>query len=123
MAKKNISIHVVPRSDGWVVRKADSSRATSTHKTQRDAVEAAREIARNQSSELIIHGRDGRIRDRDSYGHDPMPPKDDKDRPSVLYPEVSPSVSKKDIHDAVTAVVRESKSSSPKRSSNSTSRG
>lgn len=123
MAKKNTSIHVVRRSDGWVVRRADSSRATSTHRTQRDAVEAGREIARNQGSELVIHRLDGRIRDRDSYRSDPMPPKDSKDRPSVLFPDASPSVSKKDIHDAVTAVVGESKSSSSKRSSNSTSRG
>ncbi len=43
---------------------------------QREEGWAAREIARNQESELIIQGRDGKIRDRDSYGNDPCPPKD-----------------------------------------------
>jgi hypothetical protein len=67
--------HVVPSSDGWSVKKAGASRATSTHKTQADAVSAATRIARNQKTELYIHGRDGRIRERNSYGNDPHPPK------------------------------------------------
>ena len=33
------------------------------------------DIARNQHTEVYIHGRDGRIRERDSYGNDPYPPK------------------------------------------------
>ena len=119
MAKKKSSIHVVRRGDVWVVRPADSSRATSVHTTQRDAVRTGRELARSRSTELVIHGRDGRIRGRDSYGTDPMPP---KDRPSVLFPETSPSVSEKSIQEAVTAVVRESKSSPAKGSSSTTSR-
>lgn len=102
---KGKNVHVVPRNDGWVIRKEGNSRATSVHQTQRDAVEAAREIARTQSSELVIHGRDGRIRDRDSYGSDPVPPRDR----IVLFPGASASSSEKAIRDAVTAVVRESK--------------
>jgi hypothetical protein len=102
------NIHVVPRNDGWIIRKEGASRATSVHETQRDAVEAGRAIARNQSSELVIHGRDGRIRDRDSYGSDPMPPRDRK----VLFPDKSAGTSEKAIKDAVSAVVQESKASS-----------
>ena len=67
--------HVVPNGDKWSVRKAGASRATSTHATQADAIHAAREIARNQRTELYIHGVDGRIRERNSYGNDPHPPK------------------------------------------------
>ena len=37
---------------------------------------AAREIARNQRSDVVTHGRDGRIRSKDSYGNDPNPPRD-----------------------------------------------
>jgi hypothetical protein len=44
------------------------------HRTQQEAIDVAREIARNQSSELFIHGKDGRIRERDSHGNDPAPP-------------------------------------------------
>ena len=40
---------------------------------QREAIDAAREIARNQGSELLVHGRDGRIRERNSYGDDQFP--------------------------------------------------
>lgn len=68
--------HVVPREDGWAVRGEGNSRDTSHHDTQADAAERAREIARSQRSEVVIHRPDGRIRDRDSYGIDPNPPRD-----------------------------------------------
>jgi hypothetical protein len=67
--------HVVPHEDGWAVRGAGSQRASSVHQTQQDAIEAGREVARNQGSELFVHGRDGRIRERDSHGGDPFPPR------------------------------------------------
>jgi hypothetical protein len=67
--------HVVPHEGGWAVRRAGSQRATSLHDTQGEAISAGREIARNQGSELFVHGRDGRIRERDTHGHDPYPPK------------------------------------------------
>lgn len=46
--------------------------------TQTEAIKIAREIAINQKSEVVIHRQDGRIRDKDSYGFDPNPPKDKK---------------------------------------------
>ena len=67
--------HVVPRDGKWAVRKTGANRVTRSFETQREAIEAARDIARNQRTELYIHGRDGRIRERDSYGKDPFPPK------------------------------------------------
>lgn len=67
--------HVVPNGGSWSVRKAGSSRASGTYSTQGEAIERARDIARNQGSELYIHGRDGRIRERDSFGNDAHPPK------------------------------------------------
>ena len=72
MRKRNQ--HVVPHEDGWAVRSAGSQRATSVHQTQREAIDAGRQIARNQRTELFVHGRDGRIRERDSHGNDPFPP-------------------------------------------------
>jgi hypothetical protein len=68
--------HVVPHKGGWAVRGAGNERATSVHRTQQEAAEIARDIASNQGSERVIHGRDGKIRDKDSYGNDPCPPKD-----------------------------------------------
>jgi len=73
MSKKNQ--HVVPHSGGWAVRGAGNERATSVHSTQSAAVAAGRDIARNQGSELLIHGQNGQIRERNSYGSDPFPPK------------------------------------------------
>ena len=68
--------HVVQRPDGsWAVRGEGNSRDTSRHNTQRDAFERAREVATNQRGDVIVHGRDGRIRSRDSYGNDPFPPR------------------------------------------------
>ena len=73
MAKHNQ--HVVPHDRGWAVKPAGGSRASSVHDTQQEAIDRARGIARNQESELFIHGQDGRIRERDSHGSDPYPPK------------------------------------------------
>jgi hypothetical protein len=44
--------------------------------SQREALTVARSIARNQGADVVVHGRDGKIRGRDSYGHDPFPPRD-----------------------------------------------
>ncbi len=73
MAGKNQ--HVVPHQDKWAVKGEGNQRNTSVHDTQAAAIEKAREIARREKSELLIHGRDGEIRSRDSYGNDPFPPK------------------------------------------------
>lgn len=67
--------HVVPNAGGWSVKRAGATRATSIHATQSEAVKAATQIARNQGTELYVHGKDGRIRERNSYGKDKHPPK------------------------------------------------
>lgn len=67
--------HVVPNGSKWNVRSAGAARASGTFSTQEEAIARAREIASRHGSELYIHGRDGRIRERNSYGRDPHPPK------------------------------------------------
>lgn len=68
--------HVVPSpSGGWDVRRGGASRASAHADTKREAVDRAREISRNQDTELRIHNRDGRIASSDSHGGDPNPPK------------------------------------------------
>lgn len=67
--------HVVPNGQDWAIRGAGSSRATEILPTKAEAVGRAREISRNQGTELIVHGLDGKIQSRDSHGHDPFPPK------------------------------------------------
>jgi uncharacterized protein (DUF1778 family) len=65
--------HVVPHEGGWAVRGEGNSRATSIHPTQGEAIQAATEIAVNQQSEVLIHGRDGRVRGRNGHSHAPSP--------------------------------------------------
>lgn len=67
--------HVVPHKDGWAVKGEGSQRASSVHNTQQSAIDTARSIAKDQGSELLIHGKNGQIRARDSHGKDPYPPK------------------------------------------------
>jgi hypothetical protein len=66
--------HVVPRDGNWAVRGAGNTRDTSHHATQAEAIDAARQIAQNQQSEMFIHRPSGQIRERNSYGSDPFPP-------------------------------------------------
>lgn len=65
--------HVVPRDGKWAVRRTGAVRVTRRFDTQDEAIEAGRDIAQKQGTELYIHGRDGRIRERNSYGSDPFP--------------------------------------------------
>lgn len=73
------NIHVTHRKDGsWAVIGERDSRASGLYDTQGAAVDAGRDIARNNRSELVIHDRDNKIRDKDSFGNDPNPPEDRK---------------------------------------------
>lgn len=75
--KKNPNRHVVPNPDGgWDVKREGASRASRHFETQAEAIAAARETARREKGELSVHGTNGRIRDKRSYGNDPFPPKD-----------------------------------------------
>lgn len=68
--------HVTPHPDGgWQVKGAGNSKATVRTSTQAEAKNIAREIATNQKSEMVIHGTNGRIREKNSYGNDPFPPR------------------------------------------------
>lgn len=68
--------HVTKRPDGnWQVIGEGNKRPSSVTTTQREAISNATRIARNQKSEVLIHGENGRIRERNSYGNDPYPPR------------------------------------------------
>ncbi len=69
---QHVTLH---KNGGWQVKGENNLRATVRTQTQAEAIAIAREIARKQESELFIHGRDGQIRERDSYGNDAYPPK------------------------------------------------
>ena len=67
---------VMPHDDGWQVKRDGNSKPSHVTDTQAEAIFIARDISRNQGTELQIHGKDGRIRRSDSHGHDPFPPRD-----------------------------------------------
>ena len=69
------SQHVVPRGGKWAVRRTGAKKARRVFDTQGEAIATGREIARKERTELYIHGEDGKIRKRNSYGKDPFPPK------------------------------------------------
>ncbi len=69
--------HVVHNPDGgWDVKRNGSQRISAHEKTKGEAIEIGRRISRNQGTELVIHGMNGRIQKLDSHGNDPLPPRD-----------------------------------------------
>jgi hypothetical protein len=68
---KKGDVHVVPGEKGWRVEVEGASGSHSTHATQTEAAKAARDVARKNQAELLIHGRNGRVRTRNTYGRDP----------------------------------------------------
>lgn len=77
---KNRDRTVYQGSDNkWINKRNDADRAGSKHDTQKDAIDAAREMLKKSGGgELTTKGRDGRIRSKDTIapGNDPNPPKD-----------------------------------------------
>jgi hypothetical protein len=71
---------VSKRPDGtWANTRNDADRASSLHRTQQEAIDAARDMLRRQGGgELTTKGRDGRFRSKDTIapGKDPFPPRD-----------------------------------------------
>ena len=70
MAKKQ-DIHVVPADDGWKVVRVGQDRAIARSKTQKEAEQRGRQVAKKDQVEFNLLGRDGRVREKDSYGNDP----------------------------------------------------
>lgn len=60
---------------GWQVKTDHAKRAIVRTDNQQEAINRGRIISRNKGVELVIRRSDGRIRSKDSHGHDPYPPK------------------------------------------------
>jgi hypothetical protein len=71
-AKANVWIQPHPKETGrWQVKREGATRASRVFDTQGDAEQFGRELARREKVELKVAGRDGQVRESDSYGHDP----------------------------------------------------
>jgi hypothetical protein len=66
--------HVIPQNGKWIVKGEGNRRATRLAISRQTALEIARTIARRQGTDVVIHGRDGRVLTVDAYGSDPFPP-------------------------------------------------
>lgn len=74
MTKRDI--HVTPHPQGgWQTKAEGAGRAGSRHSTQSEALDRARQQAVREKVEVVIHRPNGQIRDSNSYGNDPFPPK------------------------------------------------
>jgi hypothetical protein len=62
-------VHVVPKGEDWAIEV--DGKVRSAFETQRDAIDEARGIAEHEGGELVIHGEDGSIREKQSHGNDP----------------------------------------------------
>lgn len=66
---------MVKHPRGWAIKRTGAKRASKVFDTQKAAAEYSRKVAKRGGAERVIQGREGRIRDKDSYGNDPNPPK------------------------------------------------
>lgn len=71
MPKEKPAIHVVPSEDGWRVEREGQKRAIAVASTQAEAAKKGRGVARKDEVEFMLHGRNGQVREKDSYGNDP----------------------------------------------------
>ncbi len=74
MARRNNDVHVSRDGNGW--KTTQSGEKLSHHRTQGAAIDRGESVARRDGVDLVTHGRDGKIRSKDSYGNDPLPPRD-----------------------------------------------
>lgn len=64
------------RSDGkWESKREGGERASKVTETQAEAWIHSKSKARELGGEAFLKGRDGKIRERNTYGKDPYPPK------------------------------------------------
>lgn len=62
-------VQVMPEGDSWKVM-LDGAQQGS-HSTQAEADAEGRALAQTKQLEYQLHGKDGQIRAKDSYGNDP----------------------------------------------------
>jgi hypothetical protein len=72
MPKDRNRVHVLPMDGGWQVRREGVDHPTRIYSTKAEATEAAKSTLRRSGGELVVQGRDGRIRGSMTLGRDSM---------------------------------------------------
>lgn len=106
--KQGRSFHVVPHTDGWAVKAEGRKRNSSIHETQKDAISVARTNAKSVNGKLIIHKRDGSIREKAYCQISPAPR-------TVLVPTLKSKKREDEIRTAVREIMLEMEGKSIKR--------
>lgn len=81
------TLHVIPKAGQWAVTRVGGK--ATRFSTQREAIESARDIARESSGQLVVHGRNGQIREHETYGMPPI-----QDPPGKKSAKIEKAVSK-----------------------------
>jgi len=55
-------IHIVTHENGWAVKREGKSDVESIHPTQKEAIDAGRELAQKSEADLVVHRADGTFR-------------------------------------------------------------
>ena len=76
MAPRNGDVHVSRNSGKTTWKTTQNGETLSNHRTQANGAAAGQMEAKRDRVDLVVHGRDGKIRSKDSYGNDPNPPRD-----------------------------------------------
>lgn len=106
---KELTLEVYLFREGWVVidgRKDEEDEVVSTHRTQAEAAEKARALAKKRSGRLLVRGRNNLIRKREYYWTGPV-----RFEPPRYEPPDFPPVNatRKAIHRAVMNAIRRAK--------------
>ena len=74
---KHMTYHVTTGTDcGWKVKEEKASRASSSQDTKAEALDRAKELAKNQEiGQDIVKKMNMKIQTENTYGNDPYPPK------------------------------------------------
>lgn len=64
-------ISVSKHEKGWQTKVAGDERAYRVYSTQIEAKEQGINLAKKLHAEFTLHGKDGKIREKNSYGNDP----------------------------------------------------
>jgi hypothetical protein len=76
MSKKNIHTVFNKERGMWETKKEGQRKPLASSQTKENAIEKSVKEAKKTEVEHVIHNKDGKISDKDSYGKDPNPPKD-----------------------------------------------
>lgn len=60
----------------WENKVENASTPLSSHHTKANALDKGESLSEKAKVEHFIHGMDGKIQERNTYGSDPFPPRD-----------------------------------------------